>query len=212
MVIDSPGPRTDNETSPMRVSLLAIPVALTLAGLSSCTPSEEAESKPSNYQMGERIPLGHLIYTVFDRQWLPQVGDGVDARVPQNRFYQVRISVLNSGGASSLIPTIALVDDAGTAHAEIENGDGFQEFLGTLSQVAPAETAQGYLVFDVQPKHYKLKLSDEDGKRFALVDIPLSFDTDTTDVAPQLDSVRGDTTKKDIKSPLGSGGSDATKK
>jgi hypothetical protein len=196
----------------MRVSLLALPVALAVAGLSACSPSEEAEPKPSTYQMGERVPLGHLIYTVFDRQWLPQVGNGVDARVPQNRFYQIRISVLNSGGVSSLIPTMALVDDAGTAHAEIENGDGFPDFLGTLSQVAPAETAQGNLVFDVQPKHYKLKLSDEDGKKFAVVDIPLSFDTDTTDVTPQLDSVRGDTTKQNIKSPLGSVGSDATKK
>lgn len=196
----------------MRISLSAVTVALALAGLSACSPSEEAEPRPSTYQMGERVPLGHLIYTVFDRQWLPQVGDGVDARVPQNRFYQVRVSVLNSGGGNLIIPGIALVDDAGVAHAEIENGDGFPDFLGAVSQVAPAETAQGNLVFDVQPKHYKLKLSDEEGKRFAVVDIPLSFDTDTTDVAPQLDSIRGDATKKDIKSPLGSVGSDATKK
>src|SRR5580698_2656501 len=114
----------------MRVSLLAAPVALTILSLSACNLSEDSEPTPHTYQMGERVPLGHMFYTVFDRQWTPQIGRGVDARIPQNRFYQVRVSVLNSGGDASLIPTIVLVDDAGKSYPEIENGDGIQDFLG----------------------------------------------------------------------------------
>jgi len=174
---------------PMRASLLALPLTLTIIGLSGCS-SDDAVPAPHTYQMGERVPMGHLIYAVFDRAWLPQIGRGVDARVPQNRFYSIRISVVNSGGASALLPAMSLMDDAGTLYPEIENGDGVQDFLGALHQLAPAESVQGYVVFDVPPKHYKLKLADEEAKRFDLVDIPLSFDTEVPDITTPLEGVQ----------------------
>jgi hypothetical protein len=179
----------------MRTFFLAVPVALAILA-SGCSPREDSEPTPHTYQLGERVPLGHLIYTVFDRQWTPQIGEGVDARIPQNRFYEVRFSVLNSGGAASIIPAIELVDDAGTTYSEIQNGDGITDFVGPLREVTPAESAQGILVYDVQPKHYKLKLSDEDGRKFAVVDLPLSFDMEAPDVTTPLDNVRNDATKK----------------
>jgi hypothetical protein len=180
----------------MRVSLLAVPIAVAFAGLTACSPSDDAEASAHTYQMGEHVPVGHLNYAVFDLKWMPQIGNGMDARIPQNRFYQVRMTVLNSGGASASIPSLALVDDAGTVYPEIEKGDGIQDFLGALQQIAPAESVQGYLVFDVPTKHYKLRLSDEEGKKFAMVDLPLSFDTETPAVVTPLDSIRDDATKK----------------
>jgi hypothetical protein len=180
----------------MRAPFHPVPLALAILSLSACSPRDESEPTPHTYELGAHVPLGQLTYTVFDRQWLAQIGEGVGARIPQNRFYEVRISVLNGGSASSIIHTIDLVDDAGTAYHEIENGDGVPEFMGALREVAPAETAQGYLVFDVQPKHYKLKLSDAEEKNFAMIDLPLSFDTAAPDVTTPLDSIRSDTTKK----------------
>jgi hypothetical protein len=171
----------------MRAPFVTLPLALTVLGLIACSPKEE-EPALRTYQMGERVLMGHLIYTAFERQWMPQIGTGLDARIPQNRFYLLRISVLNSGGADAIVPTISLVDDSGASFPEIENGDGVPDFIGSLRQVAPAATVQGNLVFDVLPKHYKLKVSDEDGKQAALVDLPLSFEPDAPDVTTPLDT------------------------
>ena len=96
----------------MRAHFLTLPIALTVFGLAACSPKEE-EPAMRTYLMGERVLMGHLIYTVFERQWMPQIGSGLDARIPQNRFYLLRISVLNSGGADAIVPTMSLVDDAG---------------------------------------------------------------------------------------------------
>lgn len=180
----------------MRFSYLSLLLALAVFSQTCCSPREDEALPARVYQMGERVPVGHIIYTVFERQWITQFGEGVDARVPQNRFYLVRISAVNSGGASAIIPTISLVDDAGGTYAEVENGDRITDFIGALREIAPAETLQGNLAFDVPPKHYKLKLTDEDAKQTALVDIPLSFDSDTPEVTTPLTDHTGDLTKK----------------
>jgi len=170
----------------MRAPFLTLPLLLTALGLISCSPKED-EPQLRTYQMGERVPLGHLIYTVFERQWMTQIGSGVDARIPQNRFYLLRISVLNSGGSDSIVPSLSLVDDSGNVFSETDDGNGVPDFVGALRQVGPAETVQGNLLFDVLPGHYKLKVSDEEGKQLALVDLPLTFDADTPDVTTPLD-------------------------
>lgn len=168
----------------MRV-LSLIPVALAIL-LSSCSTGDKTEP-PHVYQMGERARAGHLIYTLFERQWHTQFGTGIDARMPQNRFYQLRISVVNSAGSDLIIPNTELIDDSGVNYSEETNGDGVQDWIGNTRHVGPGETTQGYLLFDVPPKHYKLKVSGEDEKEIALIDIPLSFDSDTPDVGTPLD-------------------------
>jgi hypothetical protein len=178
----------------MRDFFLTLSLGLAVFGLTAC---KEAEPTASSYQMGEPVPLGHFTYTVFERQWMTQLGAGLDARVPQNRFYLIRISAVNSGGDAAIIPVISLVDDTGSAFSELQNGEGFPDFLGSLRMVAPAEKRQGNLVFDVPPKHYKLKLSEEDGKQISLVDLPLSFDSDAPDIIAPLSTDHGkDPTKK----------------
>jgi Domain of unknown function (DUF4352) len=179
----------------MRISYLTLPFTLAVLSQTTCS-LREAEAPAHIYQMGERVLLGHLIYTVLERQWMTQIGEGVDARVPQNRFYLIRISATNSGGSRAIVPTISLADDAGGVFSEIDNGDGIMDFIGALREIAPAETVQGNLAFDVQPKHYKLKLSDEDGKQTALVEIPLSFDPETPEVTSPLTDHSNDPTKK----------------
>jgi hypothetical protein len=48
--------------------------------------------------------------------------------------------------------------------------------------VKAAESAQGNVVFDAPPRHYKLKVTDETGDRTALIDIPLTFGSETPDI------------------------------
>jgi len=52
-------------------TLRLIPAALAIC-LLSCSSVEKAEA-PHAYQMGERAPVGHLTYTVFERQWHTRV-------------------------------------------------------------------------------------------------------------------------------------------
>jgi len=84
--------------------------ALLLAGCG------ESSYPVRTYQMGEKVPLGHLIYTVFETQWLTQIGTGINARVPQNRFFLVRISAVNSSGQTLTVPNLYVEDDKGTQY------------------------------------------------------------------------------------------------
>jgi hypothetical protein len=125
--------------------------------------------------MGEKAVLGHIIYTVYETQWVPQFGDGPTARIPQHRFFLVRMTAVNSGSADLIVPNATIEDDKGNSYPESRDGDGVPQWIGYLRRVKPAESAQGNLLFDAPPAHYKLRITDEDEERSAYFDIPLSF-------------------------------------
>ena len=134
------------------------------------------------YPMGERVQLGHLIYTVFETQWLTHLGEGPNERVPQHRYFLVRMSITNAGSAETMVPAMTLVEDGDVSHAELSNGESAPQWMGYLRLVKPAETAQGNILFDVPPKRYKLRITDETEQRVGLVDIPLTFGAETPEV------------------------------
>jgi hypothetical protein len=105
--------------------------------------------------------------------------------VPKDRFFLVRISVVNGGASDLMVPVLTLVDDTGQTYPEIPNGDQVPQWTGYLRRVKPAETLQGNVVFDVAPKHYRLRVSDEAGQNSRDIDIPLSFASDTPDMPVQ---------------------------
>jgi len=53
---------------------------------------------------------GPLIFTILDAEWHDQLGEPPNVRTPQQRFLSIRISVTNSGVATSGIPALSLVD------------------------------------------------------------------------------------------------------
>jgi hypothetical protein len=128
-----------------------------------------------SYPLGEKAKLGHIIYTVYETQWVPQFGDGPAARIPQHRFFLVSMAAVNSGGADLIMPNLTVEDDKGNSYPELRNGDGVPQWIGYLRQVKPAESVQGNLLFDAPPAHYRLRVTDEDGETAAYIDIPLSF-------------------------------------
>lgn len=137
--------------------------------------------------MGEKATVGRLIYTVFETQWLTQAGAPPDLRIPQNRFFLVRLSVANSGNADLIPPAMTVEDDHGNTFKELENGDGIPQWVGVLRSVHPAEALSGNVVFDCPPGHYRLRVADEDGQDLALIDIPLSFSTESPVPAPFIE-------------------------
>jgi hypothetical protein len=157
--------------------VLEAAVIASFALLCSCS-SGSAEKEPvRTYQMGERAVVAPFTYAVYEKQWLAQLGTGPEARLPQNRFLLVRISATNGGGAEAYVPNLALEDDAGNTCSEANNGDAVPHWIGYLRSIKPADTLQGDILFDCAPKHYRLKLANEEGK-YAYVDIPLSFESE----------------------------------
>ncbi len=142
----------------------------------------------STYSLGEKVLVGRLTYTVFETQWLTHFGDGVDSRLPQNRFFLVRLSAVNGGSSEAMIPNFTIEDDQGHVYQELSDGTGVPQWIGYLRSAKPADFVQGNVVFDAPPAHYKLKLIDGQ-QHGAIVDIPLSFGAETPDLltAPMPD-------------------------
>jgi hypothetical protein len=126
--------------------------------------------------MGERAQAGPLIYNVFEADWRAQLGEGPLARHPARRFLIVHLSVTNSGAEVISAPGLRLLDDAGQLYSETIDGQNVPSWLGLVRKLKPADTLEGNILFDVEPKSYKLKLDDDsDPDRKVLVEIPLRF-------------------------------------
>ena len=151
--------------------------ALLLAGCS--TP---AAPPVNSYLMGEKVLLGRLSYTVFETQWLTHLGESAASRVPQHRFFLVRFSVVNGGSSEATVANTTIVNDKGEVFEELSSGEGVPQWAGYLRVLKPADTLQGHMVFDAPPGHYKIKVADEEGTRFALIDLPLTFGAETPEV------------------------------
>ncbi|MGA2144660.1 MAG: hypothetical protein ABSH49_06835 [Bryobacteraceae bacterium] len=165
----------------IRHALVAAAVSL----LAACSADHPAPLRVHLYALGDRVNIGHLVYQVFEMQWKPVLGDGPDARVPQNRFLILRFSATNSGGADEIVPNMSLEDQAGNSYPELKDGTKVPLWVGYLRQVAPADSVQGSVVFDLPPKSYKLRLWDEDHVNSALIDLPLQFEDENKGIPTQ---------------------------
>jgi hypothetical protein len=137
--------------------------------------------------MGERAPNGSLTYTVVETAWRTQLGEGFQVRYPQNRFLLITLSVTNGGGAEVALPLFSIEDSNGRTYMELDSGAGVDSWFGLLRSVAPAQTHQGRLVFDVPLSSYTIKLTDGGAageERYVSVRIPLRIDTDSSVLAP----------------------------
>ncbi len=160
---------------------MILAVAVTAVLLSSCG-DEGNTPAVLTYAMGERAPVGHITYKVFETQWLTQIGQGADARIPQHRFFLVRLSAVNGFGTDVMVPNFSIEDDRGNIYPELSSGEGVPQYIGFLRSVKPAESVQGNTLFDAPPAHYKLKISDETGEKSGYIDIPLSFKSDAAEI------------------------------
>lgn len=134
------------------------------------------------YLLGDKVTVGRVIYTAFETQWLTQIPQDPTPRIPQNRFLLVRVSAVNGGSGSLIVPNVTLEDDQGKAYEELKDGQGVPQWIGFLRQVKPADSLQGNVVFDAPPAHYKLRVTDEDAENAALIDLPLSFGGDSPNI------------------------------
>jgi hypothetical protein len=156
--------------------------AAVLAGLAAllygvgCSP---APSSARTFRMGEPVHLGSLAYNVYDTRWLTHLGEGIGARIPENRFFLVRVSISNAGPDEIVVPAMTLIDESGAALQELPGADHVPQWLGLVRTVKPGQSIQGNIVFDCSPRNYRLRIADENERHAALVEIPLDFTAET---------------------------------
>ena len=151
----------------MRISAVAVFSLILLSFTSGCMPKKkEVRIVP----LGEKAEIGPFIYQAYETRWLHTLGD----RTAKDRFFIIRVSVVNSGSQELTIPSLEVVDDEGNSFPELSDGTGVDKWLGVTRKVGVANTEQGNVVFDVPLKHYRLKVSD-DNDNFMYFDVPLSL-------------------------------------
>jgi hypothetical protein len=127
-------------------------------------------------QLGEKAVIGPFIYQAFETQWPLSLGD----RTPKDRFFTVRVTVLNASSGAATIPSFELIDDQGNSFPEQTDGTGIDGWLGLSRKLPEAQTEQGKIMFDVAPKHYRLRVADENDE-FMFIDIPLNLNSEEPD-------------------------------
>jgi hypothetical protein len=160
---------------------LAAVAAFPLAGC------KKATSEQIDFQMGERVTATPMIYNVVQTVWRTQLGDLFKVRVPDHRYLLITLSATNGGGKPVSVPFFTLEGANREEYKELETGDGIDNWFGLLREIAPAETRQGNIAFDVPLASYRLRLTDggEPGsERFVWVEIPLRMETDTGIASP----------------------------
>ena len=108
-------------------------VAFAAVLLTSCEPSETTVPVRT-YAMGERIALGHIVYVVYETQWLTQLGTGVEAHVPKQRYFLIRMSAVNGSNKDIIVPNFTLEDDGGNTYPELggDAAQGVPQYIGYL--------------------------------------------------------------------------------
>jgi len=166
--------------------LFPFPLALAISLMcASCRPQVATRAE---YQMGDKVTAGPLIYNVVEKVWRSQLGEMFQTRMPQNRFLVISISATNGGGSEVSVPLLQLEGPDGTLYQELDNGEGVDNLFGILRTLEPAQTGQGRILFDVPLSTYRLRLSDGDSVsgHYSYVQIPLQIDADPPIVSPTL--------------------------
>ena len=155
----------------------AIPLGLALIFLSACGESSSTDSIV--YKMGDKVPVGTVVYTVLEADWRSELaGEGLP-QTPKNRFLVLKVSITNGGGAQVAIPMLTVENVRKESAMEVQEVKNLPNWLGIVRLINPAQTDTGYIVFDVPTGAYKLRTTDakEPGAETTrLVDIPLSLE------------------------------------
>jgi len=161
------------------MAVAAAAVAL-LGALAGCSGAKKAGGSGVTYPMGSQVYVGPLTVNALETEWKEKLDTDSGPREPKNRFLLIRVTVTNGGGGEQGLPLLNLVDSKGTMYLEEDKGEGVPKWLGLLRLLKPAQTEEGYLIFDVPPASYKLRVStggDPEQEMFALIDIPFKLDS-----------------------------------
>jgi hypothetical protein len=158
---------------------IALSVALASAAATGCG-QKKSGSGAIEFRIGEPLLVRPFTYTVLETRWKPQLGELFSMQIPQHQFLLIRLSITNSGGSPAAAPLLTLEGPDGTVHNEHQKGEGLANWLGLIRIVPPAQTDEGWIIFDVPPNNYVLRCYGEvidDVEQVGLFRIPLNLDS-----------------------------------
>ena len=143
--------------------------------------------------MGERAEIGSFVYSVHEARWAQQLGEGPSPRLPGASFLLLRVSGTNGSANNFAIPQLTLVASTGEEYPELSDGEGVTDWMGVLREVAPMETKDRWVLFDVPRADYRLRVADDafdpaDAKT-AFIEVPVRLAA-ASDVLPRTNPVR----------------------
>lgn len=154
-------------------------LALALAAAAACGQRNATQTQ-IQFRMGEPLFVRPFTYTVLETRWKPQLGELFSLQIPQHQFLMIRLSITNSGGSPAAAPLLTLAGTTGAVFQEHQKGEGVDHWLGLLRNIGPAQTEEGWIVFDVPPNNYTLRCYGEvtdDGEQMGQFQIPLNLES-----------------------------------
>ncbi len=163
----------------VRATLSAAALTMILFNLVGCN-KETAPPILGTFRMGERIQVGPMTYNVLESRWKPALRDDGTGKPPKERYLLVKLTATNGGGSPGAIPSFTIVNARGESYTEVNEGvQDVPNYLGIIRKVQPAQTEEGWIVFDAPVGAYQLMISDngEPGsEKYARVDLPVSLE------------------------------------
>lgn len=157
-------------------------LAILLAGSGALVSSACRTPPPPRleYHIGDNAVAGPLTFNVVEARWTNQLEAYPTPRIPERNYLLIRVLVTNGGGGETAIPLLKLENSNGEVFNESENGAGVDKWLGLIRRINPAQTDDGWLLFDVPTNSYKLRVTDGaiENEHVAYVSLPLSMQTD----------------------------------
>lgn len=158
--------------------------------LAGCGSGQGTTAKKlPTYSMGAQVTVGPLTYTALETEWKSSFDSPTGPRQAQHQFLLIKLTVTNGGGGEVIAPLLYLVDGKGKEWIEDDKGEGIPQWLGTLRMLGPAQTSEGYLLFDVPQGSYQLRVStggDPEKEVAALVTIPFRLDSGAGGGVPEV--------------------------
>jgi hypothetical protein len=159
--------------------------AIGLAGISIllCGCSRTPDSPFTTvHKMGEKVHVGPLVYGAYEAEWLTQLGQSPQQRIPKHRFLILKVSLSNAGETPVTVPGLVLENSQGESYPELTEGEGVRDWLPILRRLGPSEMREGQVLFDAPPGAYNLVVREETDfdkdpahERVAKIEIPLNL-------------------------------------
>jgi hypothetical protein len=171
----------------MRIARFSLPVLAAALLVEAGCRGEKPAPPVLTYRIGDRVQVDPLVYTIISSEWRAQTGAGEQMRVPSKRFLLIHLSVTSGGVDAISVPQVSLIDEGGQTYGEFTGGADIPTLWGLVRNVRPADTLEGHVLFDVDPKSYKLRVEGgPSSNEAALVEIPLRFELKRPDIPSSI--------------------------
>jgi hypothetical protein len=113
------------------------------------------QTSKTRYGIGQNVSVGYWTYRCLGVRWQRSIG----SEYADARFLVVDLVIGNNDKTASSLPPMKLLDEHDREYDESSKSIFLERSFGTLKSLNPGVYSRGYVVFDVPPGKYVLKVS-----------------------------------------------------